>query len=407
MNPLDIAPHFLEGRIPEAEYAELAKACTADWDPNFVASEDSRNAIADVVFRRHDNTVRFVVPWVHRIRPLHDCKIIDFGSGCGSSALAFSHFARAVAGFEIGHQLVEAFGTRMRLFQCANVKGMQAPPESILDEALAEVDEHSSILLNAVVEHLTEREQIDYLRAFWNALAPGEVLIITETPNYHAVTDTHTFKRSYAHTVPDELFIEYLQASPPDMRFRDGLLETYAREGRDAVLLARRRLGLPVSHHIFELAFGQDLNDIVVADGFDSEIVNWFPVSVDDRLLLQAHELHALPQPVGFCRSVLAFVFRKPRSAADVEAAREWNQRQREAVIERYLHPVPLAPAVPEAPAADPQPVAAPLAEAPAAEPQPVAAPLAEAPPADIPESTSGSAAPAGLRAFLRRAIGK
>lgn len=335
----DLVERFLEGRISPDDYATLTKACTAGWDPAFVASETSKEAVEEVVFKRHDNTVRFVVPWVNRIRPIRDCKIIDFGSGCGSSALAFSHFARDVAGFEIASELTAAFDVRMRVFGRDNVRVTQAAPENILAAAVAEVDESTSILLNAVVEHLTEREQIDYLRTFWEALAPGELLIITETPNYHAVTDTHTFGICYAHTVPDELFVDYLKASPPSLRFRAALLETLEREGKEALLLQRRRLGLPVTHHVFELAFGRDLNEIVVGDGFDEAIVNWFPITTDDRLLLQAHQAHDLHQPIGFCRSVLSFVFRKPASQEDVDQAREWNRRQRAWVREVHLPP--------------------------------------------------------------------
>jgi SAM-dependent methyltransferase len=331
--PPPVEAHTLEGRLAESDYASIAKACTADWAPDFVASEAGRGPIEEVVFRRHDRTLRYVVPWVNRARPLAGRRVVDFGSGCGSSSLAFSHFAREVAGFEIAAHSVAAFETRMRTLGRSNVNNTQAPPETILDAALAAVDGSTTILLNAVVEHLTEREQVDYLRAFWEALSPGELLVITETPNYHAVHDSHTFGGPYAHTVPDELFLDWLQASAPDLRFRELLLAAYANGGRAALLEQRRRLGLGVSHHAFELAFRQDLNDIVIGDGWDPEMLAWFPVSHDDRLLVETNRRIAQPVPIGFARGVLSFIFRKPRSGADVEEARAWNRRQRAAVL--------------------------------------------------------------------------
>ena len=62
--------NYLEGALdPEAERL-IREAVTASWDQDFVNSEAGAPAVEDVVFRRHDNTVRFVVPWIDSVRPL-------------------------------------------------------------------------------------------------------------------------------------------------------------------------------------------------------------------------------------------------------------------------------------------------------------------------------------------------
>jgi hypothetical protein len=96
-----------------------------------------------------------------------------------------------------------------------------------------------------------------------------------------------------------------------------------------------------VSHHCFELAFDCDLSEIVVADGFCENIVDWFPVFPDDRMLLGFFRDREIELPIGFARSVLAFMFRKPDSAADARKVREWNRQHRNYVLSRYLDATP------------------------------------------------------------------
>jgi hypothetical protein len=190
-------------------------------------------------------------------------------------------------------------------------------------------------LFLAVIEHLTESEKLDYLKGFWDRLSPGDVLVVAETPNYYAYFDTHTFGVPFAHMVPDEYFERWLLSQPPTLRFRDDLLNLF-RTNPEQALERRRRLGVGVSHHVFELAFESDLRELVVADGFSDEIVDWFPVASDDFSLLRAFRDYEIDLPVGFARSVLSFVFRKPRSSRDAEAALDWNRRHQSEVYRRY-----------------------------------------------------------------------
>ncbi len=78
---------------PEA-YSLIRAAGTAGWGQDFVAGPTGTPAIEDVVFRRCDNAVWFMVPWIESIRALDDFRILGFGSGCGSSAPALARFTR-------------------------------------------------------------------------------------------------------------------------------------------------------------------------------------------------------------------------------------------------------------------------------------------------------------------------
>jgi 2-polyprenyl-3-methyl-5-hydroxy-6-metoxy-1,4-benzoquinol methylase len=245
---------LLERRISDEFFDELRAACTAGWDPAFASSPLGMLASEEVVFRRHDRALRTIVPWISRHKNLAEVDIIDFGAGCGSSSLAFSHFARRVFSFEIDDASSQAFAKRMEMFRVGNVQFEQCPPETIFEAASYRIAPDSSIVLAAVVEHLLEIEQVTYLRSFWDRLAPGQLLIITETPNYFAFFDGHTFEKPFAHFIPDELFSGWLERHDPSLRFRDALIAN-----PQGMLQQRRRLGLGVTPEPFQQAFGIDL----------------------------------------------------------------------------------------------------------------------------------------------------
>jgi hypothetical protein len=102
-----------------------------------------------------------------------------------------------------------------------------------------------------VIEHLTEREQITYLRRAWSLIEPGQMLIIIETPNLLSLYDDHTFEASFAHLVPDEIIVEWMEQRPPRSRFREILLDSAKSAPKDEVLLKRRRLGMGVTPQTF------------------------------------------------------------------------------------------------------------------------------------------------------------
>lgn len=333
---MNVSQFVLENRIDAETYAELAAAVTSHWDQDFAKDPANKKFVEDVVFRRHDNSVKYLLPWLESVSPLGGSKWIDYGSGCGSSALALSHVAEKIDSFEIHQASVDAFEKRMAVFGVSSAKVHTGSPETLIDAAIDLIDGNTSVLMLAVVEHLLEREQIDYLGKIWNALAPGQCFAMVETPNFAAWFDTHTFQKPLIHMASDEALMPYLKRQPSSLRFRDGIVDTFETKGASDASVMRRRLGLGVTHHVFEAAFQTDLNEIVVADAFHPAMLAWFKMIYDDSLLLSAFDHYKIDVPIGFARSVLSFVFQKPLSTEVANQNKIWNQQRREEMIEKY-----------------------------------------------------------------------
>ena len=327
---------ILEGKLDSQMLDKLKTVCTSAWDQDFVRTHDGQRAANAVAFRRHDQTVRYILPWLDYHMDLSSTKIIDFGGGCGSSALAFSKVVPEVHSFEIDDASCEAFRRRMELFQISNVEFTQCTPETIYLRAAEAIDPNTTVVLVAVVEHLLENEQITYLKTFWENLAPGQSLIITETPNLLAYFDGHTFKEPFAQFVPDKLLANWLKRNPSSLRFRDDLVSALSRLGENAILERRRRLGLGLTAEPFLQAFGCDLNEIIIGDGFDEDMMRWFPIHFDDRILLSTFNHYKIDLPVGFAKSVLSFIFKKPINSEQANENRARNIEKRQNIIDLY-----------------------------------------------------------------------
>jgi 2-polyprenyl-3-methyl-5-hydroxy-6-metoxy-1,4-benzoquinol methylase len=327
--------HILEGRIPPEVYLELAKAVTAGWG---VASDFDYSGpeVDAVVFKRHDNTVRFVAPFLSSFLNVSKSSIMDFGCGCGSSSLGLSHFFEKVNGLEIDEPSVNGFMKRMSVFGVSNTKIVSDDPENLKERALKDLKKNDAILLLAVVEHLTEAEQKDYLSSFWKALRPGQSMIILETPNYLAAHDSHTFGIPFAHTVPDMYYLKWLSKQDENLRFRSDILSNYYVNGEDSALLQRRRLGLAFNPLLLELILEVDVNEVIVQDGFADPMLDWFPLNSDDLSLIKTFDEHSLKYPIGFARSVLSLALRKPKNKKDAEAIKNANFQRREKTLETF-----------------------------------------------------------------------
>src|SRR5690606_20118025 len=94
--------------------------------------------------------------------------IVDFGCGSGSSTVALAYHYRHVIGIDIDEGEIEAARTRARLMGVTNVEFAAVRPTDI---AHAVVDRKPGcVAFHAVIEHLTEREKIDYLQLLWREL---------------------------------------------------------------------------------------------------------------------------------------------------------------------------------------------------------------------------------------------
>jgi hypothetical protein len=84
------------------------------------------------------------------------------------------------------------------------------------------------------------------------------------------------------------------------------------------------------------IVLNQTLNEIVIADGFDQEMLSWFAVGFDDQVLLSAFRHYNIDLPVGFAKDVLSLIFQKPKNVESAKKVKDWNLARKAEVIEKY-----------------------------------------------------------------------
>lgn len=324
---------FLSDYIDVDLYGAIRDAVCVGWPQSLIADPSSKQMLDDIVFVRYDKALEFVVPWIRRFAPDPHARVIDFGCGSGSSTAALATHFTSVLGLDIIEAEVQAARDRCRLMGVTNCEFDAQTPDAILDRC--ERESYDVIVLHAVVEHLLEAEKLDYLRRLWKALVPGGHLFVVETPNRYAYFDGHTFSQPFLHLLPDEILRPMLR-STPSLRFAEALDEAYLRDGAAGFSAQRHRFGMGVGYHDFEVAFAEDLFEILVGDGFDDEIIWFFPLDINDHLLLSFWDRQSLPVPAGFARSVLSLAFQKPTTQEERELNRQKNVDRSSSVIRTH-----------------------------------------------------------------------
>uniref|UniRef100_UPI0040562D11 class I SAM-dependent methyltransferase n=1 Tax=Candidatus Electronema sp. TaxID=2698783 RepID=UPI0040562D11 len=294
-------------QIEEALRASYFK----NYDPAFLETEAGKEDIKANVFRRYNNSLTHVVPWVARHIDLRDKTLVEIGSGTGSSTAAFAHFVAKIDGYDIDAQALA--GARARL----EVMGLRNTALHLVkaDELVAALRRNHAeegadiVLLFAVLEHQTIRERHETLKLCWELLKLGGLLVVTETPNLLHYTDLHTSELPFLHLLPSELYARYADRSP-----REGFGKGFANfaaisvEELDTAIM---RWGRGVSFHDFELAIGKQHGRYLVASGFEPEMLSWFDVTLDEELLRHYFLFAHVDAPLGFSRVVLNLIYKK------------------------------------------------------------------------------------------------
>lgn len=287
----------------------LNEAYLSGWDRS---TEFTKEIVDAEIYKRFNQAVEFVIPWVNKVAPLDGAVVVEIGCGTGSSTTAFAHHAQWVHGYDINEMHVAGANNRAYAFGLENVSCQAFRPDQLLNEVSyrhgAGVD---LVLLYAVLEHCTPFEVIATIRACWKILKPGGHMVVVETPNRLTYMDRHTAMMPFFHMLPARTAVEYSSRSNrEDMKVavKKALLMS-EQEAETAII----RLGTGVSFHDFELALEiTDLNPYVVCDGYEPEMLIWNPISFEERLLQCFFVYHDLPVPLGFARAVLNLILRKP-----------------------------------------------------------------------------------------------
>lgn len=310
------------------------------WDPDFLKTPEGEAGKQEVLINRFNNALRFTIPWLKRNFDLANSCIVEIGCGSGSSTAALGHHCREVVGFDIDADAVKAAEARCRAYGLSNVRVQCVASEELLPSICSLLPKADIYLLYAVIEHQTYKERIDTLATLWNLLEPGGALAIIETPNRFVYLDKHTSDLAFYHLLPDELAFQYIH-EVPRLAFKNTLEPLIQQRAWAQASEMRVRWGLGASYHEFDIALKEPLDEILIADGFEQEMVDFFPIDIDEKLLTQFFYTQLINKPIGFSRAVLNLILRKPKDQSDRRKAADFAYRRREQIGLRLSPPPP------------------------------------------------------------------
>jgi S-adenosylmethionine-dependent methyltransferase len=248
------------------------------------------------------------VPWLDSVVSLRGARVLEIGSGNGSSTVAL-----AEAGAVIDALDVDADGLMMavpRAELCGVRHQIQFQVGDAADVAeLFPAKSHDVIAYLAALEHMTFAERTTSLQQAWTMLGPGGILVIADTPNRLWYFDDHTSFDNYFHWLPDDVALSYVRLAP--RRDFGGDFEA-----SDAALRLTR-WGRGISYHDLMIAIGEDVLQLYVSGEWDfrrqrdPDFATWWSGTTQGRYQALLREIS--PEvPSGFLEPELAVCLRKP-----------------------------------------------------------------------------------------------
>jgi 2-polyprenyl-3-methyl-5-hydroxy-6-metoxy-1,4-benzoquinol methylase len=300
-------------------------------------SAEGRLAVENAVFRRYNQAIQYAVPWVNRTAPLAGSRVVEIGCGPGSSTAAFAQLAGQVDGYDIEPAAVAGARIRARMLGLTNVACHAVAPDQLLSEIYRRHGEGrvDLVLLYAVLEHCTAVECLETIQTSWDLLRPGGHLVVIETPNRFGYMDVHTTFLPFFHLLPGPIALRYYRRTQRQRVIKT--LDAAAGISEREAELARIRLGTGISFHEFQIALGiDDLGAVLAADGYEPEMLAWFPIPLEERLLQTFFLARDVPAPIGFARFVLNVILRKPDGVLPTEPLIPLSSRR--ALLVNYAH---------------------------------------------------------------------
>ena len=185
-----------------------------------------------------------ILPWVLKTIDLKNKKLLEVGSGTGSSSIAFSEQGAIVTGIDVDATSIEVAKYRSNLLnqkiEYINLSGIEIKQLE---------NNYDVILYYACLEHMTVRERIDSLQQAYSKLNKYGFLVIVEAPNRLWIEDTHTSELPFFQWLPDDLAYLYSKFSPK------GSFNSRYTDNEFNYLTEFHRRWRGVSYHEFDLAF--------------------------------------------------------------------------------------------------------------------------------------------------------
>ncbi|MCC7387766.1 MAG: class I SAM-dependent methyltransferase [Phycisphaerales bacterium] len=259
---------------------------------------------------RYDRTLSKVIPWIQRVFDLRGARVLEIGSGTGSSGAAIAQVAGEVLGVEPKGNCLEVANRRVEVMGLGNVRFLPyASPEVFqhLDQLLA--PPLDVVMLSAVLEHQTIPERLQTLRKSWDSLRPGGIIVVAETPNRLTYMDGHTSQMMFFDLLETELALRAYRFSPRAdfVRVMDACAAVSWKAAQEMLI----RRGRGVSFYDFDVALpGRPYR--VLADGYEPEPLEAFGITYEERLLQSCIATHRLDVPPVFQRHTIYGIFQKP-----------------------------------------------------------------------------------------------
>ena len=325
----------IQRTLSPAAAAEILQSLEKSYYPSHrdpLADPALQGDIMANLCRRQAAFERHLVPWVNNKKQLSNSVIVDIGCGTGSSTAAFARGgAKWVSGYEISHGSASVGKKRLEALRLDNANVSIVDPNHTLRQLNQDHPKGIDIIaLIAVLEHMTEAERNVFLPGIWDMMRPGDVLVVAELPNRLTYNDSHTTRLPFFHLLTTEQKIRHVGRS--DRKAFAKTVENLAAK-REQLETALCRWGIGLSFHDFESGFGVDnLETIILADGYEPNPTAWWPPSLEERILMDYFINKPINKPIGFCRSVLNLFFVKPHPGEKSPLIRHDR-----ATIEKYL----------------------------------------------------------------------
>ena len=202
------------------------------------------NDLEDHISKRIIVSRSKIIPWIMQTLELKNKKVLEVGSGTGSSSITLAEQGAVVTGIDLDNSSLKVAKHRAQILDL-EIKFLELSGIEIhtLNQSF------DVVIYYAALEHMTIEERIDSLQQAYSLLSKSGYLIIVEAPNRLWIEDTHTSELPFFQWLPDNLAYNYSKFSKKpsfNSKYLDSeflKLDEFHRRGRG------------VSFHEFDLAF--------------------------------------------------------------------------------------------------------------------------------------------------------